>query len=116
MTGTVKGSCVSGRSVYAHRCPFRGFVSTAGARGVAAVLGKGAVVEDDVVRQHSARATVLLLAVAAVDNIPEPLQPLGGANLIGVCLRAAAGGKRGVAGNPAAKCTCLLYTSDAADE
>ena len=104
MPRTVKSARVNGRIAYAHRRPFRKG-STAGAGGVAAVLGKGAVVEDDVVRQHSARATVLLLAVAAVDNIPEPLQPLGSANLIGVCLRAAAGGKRGVAGNPAAKCT-----------
>ena len=31
--------------------------------------------------------------------IPEPFQPLGGGNLIGVVLRAAAGGKRGGAGD-----------------
>ena len=36
--------------------------------------------------------------------IPEPFQPLGGANLIGVCLRAAAGGKRGGAGDRTVEC------------
>ena len=40
-------------------------------------------------------STVRRLAVGAIDNIPEQLQLFGGADLIGVALRAAAG-HRGV--------------------
>ena len=67
----------------------------AGGGGIIPVRVKCTVVENDVVRQHSTRATVLRLAVGAIDNIPEPLQLFGGADLIGVALRAAAG-HRGV--------------------
>ena len=53
------------------------------------------VIQINVRSQHSIRATVLRLAARTVDNIPEQLQLVGGADLIGVALRAAAG-HRGV--------------------
>ena len=60
-------------------------------------------VQINVFRQFGADFGVWFLC-CIIHLIPEPFQPLGGANSIGVCLRAAAGGKRGGAGNPAAKC------------
>ena len=45
----------------------------AGAGGIIPVLVKCTVVENDIVRQHSIRATVLRLAARTVDNIPEQL-------------------------------------------
>ena len=53
------------------------------------------VIQINVRSQHSPRATVRRLAARTIDNIPEPLQLVGGADLIGVALRAAAG-HRGV--------------------
>ena len=95
---SVKGAGIGGIiavvRILADGCPFLSGLA-AGAGGVAAVLGKGTIVENDVVHQHSPRATVLRLATRTIDNIPEQLQLVGGANLIGVCLRAAAG-HRGV--------------------
>ena len=67
-------------------------IRAAGAGSIGSVRVKCTIVEDDVVHQHSARAAVLRLAVGAIDNIPEPLQLVGGADLIGVALRTAAGG------------------------
>ena len=60
--------------------------------------------------QHSTRATVLRLAVGAIDNIPESLQLFGGADLIGVALRAAAGhrGVKCAAGDGTAAGDCAV--------
>lgn len=70
-------------------------IRAAGAGSIGSVRVKCTIVENDVVHQHSARAAVLRLAVGAIDNIPEPLQLVGGADLIGVALRAAAGHRGG---------------------
>ena len=48
--------------------------------------------------QHSADFG-FIWGFGIIHLIPEPFQPLGGGNLIGVVLRAAAGGKRGGAGD-----------------
>ena len=61
------------------------------------------VVQVDAARQHGTGAGVLGLTVGTIDNVPEPFQSRGGADLIGFFRSAAAGGKRGVAGDPAIK-------------
>ena len=68
------------------------------------------VIQINVRSQHSIRATVLRLAARTVDNIPEQLQLVGGANLIGVCLRAAAGhrGVKCAAGDGTAAGDCVV--------
>lgn len=80
MPCTVKGSCVSGRIGYAHRCPFRGCGNAAGAGGVIAVLVKSAVAQNDIGCQGGAGGEVLLSVIFAVDNIVEDFQFLGVGN------------------------------------
>ena len=56
------------------------------------------VIQINVFRQHGADFG-FFFGFCIIHLIPEPFQPLGGGNLIGVVLRAAAGGKRGGAGD-----------------
>lgn len=88
MSLSVKGTGVVQGRVYGERpriCDGRPCLHglAAGAGGIIPVRVKCTVVENDVVRQHSARATVRRLAVGTIDNIPEQLQLVGGADLIG---------------------------------
>ena len=68
------------------------------------------VIQINVRSQHSPRATVRRLAARTVDNIPEQLQLVGGADLIGVALRAAAGyrGVKCAAGDGTAAGDCAV--------
>ena len=56
------------------------------------------IIQINVRSQHSADFG-FIWGFGIIHLIPEPFQPLGGGNLIGVVLRAAAGGKRGGAGD-----------------
>ena len=78
MSLSVKGTGVVQGRVYGERpriCDGRPFLRrrVAGAGSIGSIRVKCTVVEDDVVRQHSARATVLRLTARTVDNIPESL-------------------------------------------
>ena len=73
---SVKGAGIGGLiAVVRILADGRPFLSglAAGAGSIGSVRVKCTVVENDVVRQHSIRATVLRLAVGAIDNIPEQL-------------------------------------------
>ena len=61
------------------------------------------IIQINVRSQHSADFG-FIWGFGIIHLIPEPFQPLGGGNLIGVGLRAAAGGKRGGAGDRTVEC------------
>lgn len=80
MPHAVKSAGVSLVIVASDKRPFRGCGNVAGAGGVAAVLGKGAVVQNDIGCQGGAGGEVLLSVIFAVDNIVEDFQFLGVGN------------------------------------
>ena len=80
MPHAVKSAGVSLVIVASDKRPFRGCGNVAGAGGVAAVLGKGAVVLNYIGCQGGAGGEVLLSVIFAVDNIVEDFQFLGVGN------------------------------------
>ena len=67
------GAIIAVVRILADGRPFHRICADEAGGGIIPVRVKCTVVENDVVRQYSARATVLRLAARTVDNIPEQL-------------------------------------------